>query len=1604
MAEEVIYDQVETGDQGPGDPLGIRKKLSQSKTTSGDPLGIRRKLAEPPPSKAATAPFKPMTDWLNISTETPSIEPENVVNDHNTKVEEAKSRVNNHLLDIDNSINNLIRDRKQDLQSRVVNEQLGINPKEIGPINQQAQALESKMRQAIPVDEQEVKSFKDRMAIDIGTTRMALNQKAKDLKDKDPKLAAQLKSDVYRLDRQNDASADKKISENIEKINNGEYDYDINHGQLVKPEGFFGSLITGYKEKIDAFDDYDVYKTGDTKAILDRIKERTKYDPDKAIPVPEEGWGTNALAEMGRGIGGQPIKPIVAGLIAGRLGPQAGGAAMAAVSVPEMYKLTFGSMLPHNYEALKKENPNLSEEEVLQRAVDLTNNQANSDAAIAGLMGGFGAKAGFASTGLKNQLLQKSIRSALGQIGQQAVKKTVEGLGVGAIGAGGQLVKNIMAQKAGIPTDETEGMAQQLWGGVNLTMGMTILAKFPELLKPKTYNQLLQSLKNVPTQEMIEHLNELESNGQITPEQSKSVQNSIEEHKTIDNSIKPNVPESDRIKVQELIRKRNELESSLETTDKAYHPDIKEEIKNINEQILNISKGNERGELQKLVDQEHKSGNIEGFVTETLRDASENDLKKYFKEIAEQAHDPNSAQTTLDTFGENIVNKAKELFPASEVKESTISVTYPKKTGTELTTEGVTVIKPESKSSENVSIIQPGEIKHPETITIKPKENAIPERSAETVPVGETPGDSQQVGEGVSESGETSNVQGQPEPESKDTGEEKVSEPEMIGITHAQMDAVARELGLPEYEQSPETIAQWDKEARERFAKDPEAANKLINKLRNGDNIDHVDTRMMIMHMADLKARYNANPTPELLSEIARTKDLYNISGRQKGRELVARKGSAPVEESLADFHLRDVEFNRGAPLTKEQTVQSTKEYNEIKAAKDALDDKVNKLEAENAKLKAEKAIKKVAAEAKKSEKKDYKSERQQILKDIADKWKKSSKENLGASLVPYAKELAAIAPDVLRFVKNIVEEGVEKLPDVIKAVHTHLKDFIPHITEKDVHDIIAGEYNAKKPTRNELQEKIYNLKLEAKLINKLEALESGVQPKNERQRIKRNQEIEDLRKKIKDLQGDTRTNEEKLSALKARYKSDIEKLEGKLRNGDYSPDAKPEPIVLDKEAQDLKDKYIKLKQEREKRLAEQEYANRSRLQKLKDQATNVLNVPRTLMASVDMSAPLRQGIVASVAHPLTAMKAFPEMVKQALSQGRFDRWLTDLKESPEYQVMDKSGLYVADPNNLHLSAQEEQYMTNLAEKIPVIGRAVKGSERAYVAYLNKMRVDLFKQGMDTFESQGKTLENSPELYKGLADFINNATGRGDLGKLEDAAQVLNTAFFSPRLIASRINLLNPLYYTKLPKEVRIMALKDMGKFIAFGGAVLGLAATAGAHVELDPRSSDFGKIKVGNTRWDIWGGFQQYVRIVSQLLTGQTKSANSGEIRELSADKFPYKSRAGQLMSFFRGKLAPVPGTAIDILEGQNVVGEETTVAKKAYELFVPMIAQDIADGWKEQGPSAIATVGIPSFFGVGVSTYGGKEGGNGGGGAGASGKFSKPAKQSKPGKVKKS
>lgn len=378
--------------------------------------------------------------------------------------------------------------------------------------------------------------------------------------------------------------------------------------------------------------------------------------------------------------------------------------------------------------------------------------------------------------------------------------------------------------------------------------------------------------------------------------------------------------------------------------------------------------------------------------------------------------------------------------------------------------------------------------------------------------------------------------------------------------------------------------------------------------------------------------------------------------------------------------------------------------------------------------------------------------------------------------------------------------------------------------------------------------------------------------------------------------------------------------------------------------------------------------AKRGFLPKLGDAITEAMNIPRTIITSMDMSAPLRQGVLFTT-KPVIFSRAMKEMFKQVFSPKNFKTWLDELPTHPYYKQMQAGKLYIADPDSLAkgLAGREEAFMSNVAQKIPGIGAMVRASERAFVGFLNKLRVDTFSDMVTKFGAEQKL--TTKEL-KSIANFVNTATGRGSLGAFERSAQALNTVFFSPRLIAARFNMMNPAWYAKQTPAVRKEAVKTMLKFVGLGSTILALAKGAGADVETDPRSSDFGKIKIGNTRWDIWGGFQQWVRVTSQMITREKKTLK-GEVQELSKEQFPFDTPLDVAIRFGRGKFAPIPSLAVELVDGQKLFGGDIELKKEVAEKTVPLYLQDVKDAIDEEGLDGALSVGLPAFFGVGVQVY---------------------------------
>ncbi len=368
---------------------------------------------------------------------------------------------------------------------------------------------------------------------------------------------------------------------------------------------------------------------------------------------------------------------------------------------------------------------------------------------------------------------------------------------------------------------------------------------------------------------------------------------------------------------------------------------------------------------------------------------------------------------------------------------------------------------------------------------------------------------------------------------------------------------------------------------------------------------------------------------------------------------------------------------------------------------------------------------------------------------------------------------------------------------------------------------------------------------------------------------------------------------------------------------------------------------------------------------KVAEGANQVLNVPRSIMSSFDLSAPLRQGVFMSGRKEF--FPAFRDMFGYFASEKKFKSLQDQIATRPNYELMKESKLALTEMNVL-LESREEAFMSNLAEKIPIVGQGIRASGRAYVGFLNKLRADVFDDMVRKADAIGLDPKGNKDLLMDISRFINTATGRGDLGALERSAVVLNNIFFSPRLIASRINLLRPDFYIRLNPYVRKEAIKSLLGFAGTVSTVLALAKLSGAEVGDDWRSSDFGKIKVNNTRFDIMGGFQQYLRMIGQLVTGEYVSSTTGRVVTLG-EGYRALTRKEIIQRQIESKLSPIASFIKDVLEGQTWDGEKVNITDEITERMTPMIYQSLRE-IAEEDPE-LFPVGLLGVFGVGVQTY---------------------------------
>ncbi len=578
----------------------------------------------------------------------------------------------------------------------------------------------------------------------------------------------------------------------------------------------------------------------------------------------------------------------------------------------------------------------------------------------------------------------------------------------------------------------------------------------------------------------------------------------------------------------------------------------------------------------------------------------------------------------------------------------------------------------------------------------------------------------------------------------------------------------------------------------------------------------------------------------------------------------------------------------------------------------------------------------------------------------------------------------------------NYIKEGAITLSDVVNKV----RDDVPVLTERDVHQsLIAKDPRRQARARTEVTKRIADLKTQADLILKIEKAEKGAfdLPKG---KSPRPADIRLLQARLRDLRAQAyksgmhpsqleraistinslqdqlvnqyrtvrqRRTIESPELASAREKSreirrelnvenDLARLNEQLRTGEFIITERPSLKEIPPE---LERKQIALKRARRQiRVAIDEMAPLT-AGKLSVEAINTL---RTLKATADMSATLRQGVLLSIRRPVMATKAFGKSFKAFFRKYSAERVDNAIRSADHHYIREKSGLQLTEVEGLR-TAREEMFGAQMIEKVPIIGDVVTASNRHMTTHLNLLRVGAFDQFLAKFPNA-----THAELTA-WADVVNVYSGRGDLGRAAAVANTLSLAVFAPRFAVSRIQTPYMIFkYWKLPR-VRAEIAKDMVGFVSVGTTMLVLADLAGFEVGLDPRNPDFGKIRIGDTRIDIWGGVQQPVRVVARVgLAVTDKTGITGkELTKRERDVDPLNL----LGRFAAYKLAPSVTIPLELIKGKTIVGEPVTPTQTAARAVLPLWLDDVADAYRKEGAGRAVLVGGLTFLGVGATTY---------------------------------
>ncbi len=700
-------------------------------------------------------------------------------------------------------------------------------------------------------------------------------------------------------------------------------------------------------------------------------------------------------------------------------------------------------------------------------------------------------------------------------------------------------------------------------------------------------------------------------------------------------------------------------------------------------------------------------------------------------------------------------------------------------------------------------------------------------------------------------------------------------------------------------EDRPKTIRKDSELMESAKAHDPFAVASKVNKGEAVTDAEQVAMGVRLQSLRkEIEAAKKAGDVPTFTDKFSQAEEIADALDKA-GSEAgrAMRARRLLVDENFDEFGLK-----RTLEKAKGSplTAKENSQIDELVKQNKDLSNTLKTAQDELATMRANSVIKEQARRSPRFDKKDLDAELDSILKEFKDTTSK-----VGAQTNDFAHVVATLGTAgtklVYKVAVNYAKRGINQIDDLVAAVGSHF----PGLSREDLIDVIAnaGEKNAPR-TPSAIMKQIADLKKQAKAQSPTRAAE--------------------IQKKI-------------------------DELVTRMKTQDFTVDAKD----------------VKLKSKQVEMLEAQRDLTRKRFEALRKAAADDSSLAwkavkgtgdavRGAQLGFDLGAILRQGYF-GLSHPkkqaaaiwngLKAMKS--DKALQIIENNLNSKMIGD---KPAMAVRSKSGLYMADT----LSQPEETFLSGFISKLPGVGKIYDAGERFTTGFLNTYRAEMF----DWFAK--KTPNATEAELKSWAKWVNSTSGRSNLKEVPKVAQVL---FTSPRYAASRFEVIgriatSPVLFRNAgDRQVFMEAIKTGGTILT----IMKMAEAAGAEVSFDPESSDFMKIRVGDTTYDATAGVGNSGRLLIRAMLPVLR----GKAPAFGKDA---GTEAGR---FLTGKLSPFITVPFEASTDSSVTGFELPEDEKGWNALAPIIIAQLRENIKKDGYGKGSLKTLPELLGVGSNTY---------------------------------